>query len=186
MKKKIVSLSLVLMMLISLVPNSIYAEEQPIKLIINGQEIQTNSSPIIENNRTLVPIRVIAENFGCNVDWYEDSKSILISKLSVNTANFKNFKDSTYMQYFFLLVIGEKYVFVPDIYYINERFNQQVDFGYSGISNNNVVKNTDKIPIDVAPKIINGTTYVPIRVISKQLGLNVNWDDTTRTVIVTE
>ncbi len=38
------------------------------------------------------------------------------------------------------------------------------------------------IQSDIAPFIDNGRTFVPVRVISENLGANVSWDGTTRTV----
>jgi len=38
----------------------------------------------------------------------------------------------------------------------------------------------------VEPFIMNGTTYLPLRVVASALGLSVGWDDTTSTVSLTE
>ncbi len=44
--------------------------------------------------------------------------------------------------------------------------------------------NGKKVTSPVAPMIVKGTTLVPIRVVSENLGAQVNWDGTTRTVKV--
>jgi len=38
--------------------------------------------------------------------------------------------------------------------------------------------------IDAAPYIKEGRTYVPVRFFAEELGLDVQWDDDTRTVIL--
>jgi hypothetical protein len=38
--------------------------------------------------------------------------------------------------------------------------------------------------LDVAPQIINGRTYLPLRFISEKLGASVNWDDKTQTITI--
>ena len=43
---------------------------------LNGQYIQFDQEPIIENGRTLVPMRKIFEAMGCDVFWYEESEMI--------------------------------------------------------------------------------------------------------------
>lgn len=58
---------------------------------------------------------------------------------------------------------------------------------------NNIKVTLDGVPVSlvdavgnpVEPFIIDGTTYLPIRAISNAFGLNVGWDATTQTVILT-
>ncbi len=47
-------------------------------IVINGQNVFSDVTPVIQNGRTLVPIRVIAENFGAHVDWIESQSTIVI------------------------------------------------------------------------------------------------------------
>ncbi|WHE07074.1 copper amine oxidase N-terminal domain-containing protein [Thermoanaerobacterium thermosaccharolyticum] len=47
-----------------------------------------------------------------------------------------------------------------------------------------LVINGQQIYTDVPPQIVNGTTLVPIRIISETLGAKVNWDGNTQTVTV--
>lgn len=44
------------------------------------------------------------------------------------------------------------------------------------------VKNGVPTNTDVAPRIINGRTFVPLRVISESLGASVNWNSASRTI----
>jgi hypothetical protein len=41
-----------------------------------------------------------------------------------------------------------------------------------------------KTTLDVAPQIINGRTYIPLRFVSENLGATVDWDATTKTVTI--
>ena len=43
---------------------------------LNGSQIQFDQPPIIQNGRTLVPMRAIFEAMGCNITWYQYDKSI--------------------------------------------------------------------------------------------------------------
>jgi len=47
-----------------------------------------------------------------------------------------------------------------------------------------VLVNGSKVKLDVAPMIINGRTYLPLRFISENLGASVDWDETTKTVTI--
>lgn len=47
---------------------------------VNGRAVSVDSPATIRNNRTLVPVRVIAESFGADVGWVGNSKLVLISE----------------------------------------------------------------------------------------------------------
>lgn len=61
---------------------SIFAD-QPIKLIINGQQIQCDVPPQNINGRVMVPARFVAEPLGAEVDWDGENRAVIIkSKVS--------------------------------------------------------------------------------------------------------
>ena len=49
-----------------------------ISLKLDGIYIKSDVSSYIENNRTMVPIRVISESLGANVDWNEETKTVTV------------------------------------------------------------------------------------------------------------
>ena len=49
-------------------------------IVFNGRNIHTDAKPFISNARTLVPVRVIAENLGAQVEWLERDNSVTIFK----------------------------------------------------------------------------------------------------------
>lgn len=51
---------------------------EPIKLVVNGQEIKPDVSPQIIGNRTMVPVRWIAEALGAEVEWDAKSRTVII------------------------------------------------------------------------------------------------------------
>lgn len=51
-----------------------------IKILVRGDEVKSDVMPVIENNRTLVPIRVISESLGYVVFWDNDKREVKISK----------------------------------------------------------------------------------------------------------
>jgi len=53
----------------------------------------------------------------------------------------------------------------------------QIGTGYASV-------NGKKVTLDVAPQIINGYTYVPLRFISESLNASVEWDGTTKTITI--
>ncbi len=51
----------------------------PIKLIINGQEIQCDVAPQNINGRVLVPARFVAESLGASVTWDSTNNAVVIT-----------------------------------------------------------------------------------------------------------
>lgn len=48
--------------------------------VVDGKEIELDTTPIIHNDRTLVPLRFIAEQLGCKVEWDSVTQEITIVK----------------------------------------------------------------------------------------------------------
>ncbi len=53
--------------------------DDTIKIYINNELRSVDPEPFIENGRTYVPIRFIAETFGSQVDWDADQKKVTIN-----------------------------------------------------------------------------------------------------------
>ncbi|PAB59375.1 stalk domain-containing protein [Anaeromicrobium sediminis] len=49
--------------------------------LVNGEKIELSQAPMIINGRTLIPLRFVSENLGCEVKWYEDEEKITILKM---------------------------------------------------------------------------------------------------------
>lgn len=50
------------------------------------------------------------------------------------------------------------------------------------IDNTSAFVNSEKKELDVPPKIVNDTTFVPLRFVMNELGAEVSWDSATYTV----
>lgn len=59
----------------------IYADPE-ISLIVNYIQVTAGAKPVIKDNSTLVPIRVISETLGATVDWDQNTKQVKISDAS--------------------------------------------------------------------------------------------------------
>ena len=51
-----------------------------IKLVVDDKDVTSLATPIIDNGRTLVPIRFIAEELGAKVDWNDKDRIVTIEK----------------------------------------------------------------------------------------------------------
>ena len=50
------------------------------RALVNNEEVELDTAPIIKDNRTFVPIRFVAENLGCIVNWDEEKREVIIKK----------------------------------------------------------------------------------------------------------
>lgn len=99
-------------------------------LFINGSIIK-NANLITENNRILLPIRIVAENLGARIEWNSKKGKVTIIDAE-NTIE---------------LFMGQK----------------------------NAKINGEKFDLDVAPKIFNNSTYVPMRFVAEALNAKIDY-----------
>lgn len=60
--------------------NEIVLTIKSTQALLNGTVQTLDTAPVIMNNRTMLPIRFIAESFGFDVEWNESNKTITITK----------------------------------------------------------------------------------------------------------
>ncbi|MDD6308809.1 MAG: copper amine oxidase N-terminal domain-containing protein [Clostridia bacterium] len=56
------------------------AAEEPITVTVNGSRLLFDTAPVIESDRTLVPLRVIFESLGANVRWEDATQTAVAVK----------------------------------------------------------------------------------------------------------
>ena len=84
--RRAVCLTVILLLLAVLWVLPAYAGPQEpagsdIHLFIDGREIEPSVSPMIVKDRTIVPVRFIAEELGADVIWDGESRTVLIKKM---------------------------------------------------------------------------------------------------------
>ena len=102
---------------------------------VDNEAVIYDTAPVIRNDRTLVPIRIVTETLGGKVDWNGVTKEVT---LHLDGKEIKMTVGKTL----------EKY--------------------------------------GVAPVIIDGRTFVPVRFVADELGATVAWDNATKTVTITK
>lgn len=75
---------LITIIAICLLPTTTHAATNTINILIKGEPVQFSDQtgrPFIDsNNRTLVPMRIVMEKYGCTVDWEQESLSAIVKK----------------------------------------------------------------------------------------------------------
>ncbi|MDF9409808.1 copper amine oxidase N-terminal domain-containing protein [Pelotomaculum isophthalicicum JI] len=65
-------------MVVVLTVTTLALADTPIKLVINGQQIDSNPSPIMYQNRVFVPIRLVSQALGYNVTWQDSDQTVIL------------------------------------------------------------------------------------------------------------
>lgn len=134
---------------------------ESIKVILNETELSFDVPPIIQDGRTLVPLRAVFESLGCDVYWIDELEVIIIVKNEIKLLMRVGYED-------FYKFTG----------YDIELFKQAV-------YEDEATGSLESYEFDVPPQIIDNRTLVPIRLLSEAMGVNVSWDDVNKIVILT-
>lgn len=81
MKKLIATLITICLITFSF-GNIAFAQQDEITVTVNGEQVVFDQKPFLENDRTLVPIRAIAEKMQFQVDWNESTQEITLSNIN--------------------------------------------------------------------------------------------------------
>lgn len=137
--KKFISFILVLTAL-TIPAFEAYAEG--INVFVNGNKLEFDAQPFIENDRTLVPMRAIFEALGAVVVWDEETHTVFAAQEN-NVVSVQTDQTTAFV-------------------------------------------NSEPKTLDVAAKIVNDRTFVPLRFVSESLGCTVDWDGASQTVTISE
>ena len=176
--KKTAMVVTMMMVLVGMTSIPTYADN--VNIVVNGRQVQTDTSPIIRNGRTLVPIRVISENMGYTVAYnsLKGNEAVLL---------FKYNSEGQYLEKTLLLPIGENKIYeirnTGSISYYDTYMKTGKLLGRL-----EDIKHIAENPMymDTSATIYNSRTMIPLRAVSEALGKEVNWDNNTRTVTVND
>ncbi len=120
--------------------------------------------PVSYQGTTYLPIRAVSNMLGIAVDWDQATKTVLLSDTD-NPADYAK---------------ADPNAAKPAAANINVRLSPDVTVKYNGVTQ--TMK--DATGTVVYPVSYQGTTYLPIRAVSNMLGVAVDWDQTTKTVLL--
>ena len=129
-----------------------------VKVVLNGTELSFDVPPQIIDGRSMVPMSVIFEVLGADVHWIDLENGFQM----------------------ILAVKNEVKIFMM--------IDEEEFYKFAGSDIDEFLNSADElepIALDVPPMIIDGRTLVPVRAVSEALGVDVEWDESTNTVILT-
>jgi len=158
--KKILSIIMIMVLMLNVSLINVFAAENQknINVFVDGSYIgYTDVRPFIEDGRTLVPVRAVAEKMGAEVLWNNDTQTVTMSKLNdkITYEDKEYFNCKTNVK----LVIGQKSITI-------------------GLTDENGVQVFSVVKeMDVAAKIVSSRTFIPARFVGYALGYDVFWED---------
>ena len=132
-----------------------YLQEGDTYVQLNDKILGFDQPPVTENDRTLVPMRFLFEQMGATVTWDDATQTATATVPTTTEEEIQTFG------------LAEE---------------KSVAFS---VDNTTATVNGSAATMDVPARLINDKTMVPLRFLSENLGFNVQWDEATRTAIVT-
>lgn len=83
-KKNVISKILLLLLILSSLIFTGFKPQRDIKIYVNGHLIESDQPPLLIDNRTFVPIRVIAESLGATVNYNQEDMTVTIKRDKTN------------------------------------------------------------------------------------------------------
>ncbi len=170
---------------LSLKPTKIDVYVSPdIAVTLNGEYLQFSDEkggivyPIIYKGSTYLPVRAIATLMGEPVEWINSAKMVMIGKTLSEPDNKKSNKNSIDTNSSFVTTVDYRIAWPQ---YIGEAYlkpDVTIMYYFEAQTFKNVVGDT------VYPIIYNGSTYLPLRSIAELVGIDIGWENSTRTVFM--
>lgn len=177
-----------------------YPLSPPIKIVIDGKELNVNVPPYMENNRVMVPMRSIFNEIGATVKWQNDTKSITATKGNDEIKLKVNSKEATKNGNPITLdvapAIRESTTFVPTRF-VSESLGIQVKWDSKKRTVTLIVPPPKEEPvrttmsvsvngktIDPTGYIEEGITMIPIQTVFSHVGANIQYEAVTSTLSI--
>lgn len=179
---------LVLVLVVTMVPSSVFAASKPINVTVDGVAVQwTDATPYVDaNNRTMVPLRAIGEAMDLDVDWDNSDKTasfmaIYDEKDSVAQGNVKDTDNDGK---------ADSFMAAPSVIFtLNDKMAVSVILYYKLGADLETAEPTDSeagiINMDTAAVMKDNRIYAPVKYLAEFYGYTVNWEQSTSTVVLT-
>jgi len=147
-------------------------------ILINGKEAKIDVPAQMLSNRTMVPIRFIAQALNQEVEYDAETGAIIVEEEKEEDVDvdhqLKAFKDKLKDKH------HDKFVrkaLIKKISDLNKKKNNLAIM---------VFVEGSEVEFDVPPVIKSGRTLIPVRAVSGALGAKVDWDSKTNTITITK
>ncbi len=189
--KKNFSIIMIMVLMLNVSLNGVFAaNSNNIEIYVDGVAVQNmDVEPFIENGRTLVPVRAVAEAMGAEVSWNEATQTVSLKKFA-QTVLYKTIvhnivKEDGKIEPVYGTAMTNNVNMVAELTIGNNEIKIGLDrvIDYSGgpvLTSTAIYSETKEM--DVTAVIIDGRTFIPARFVGYALGYDVSWNDDLRRV----
>lgn len=169
-KRNVLALALALLAL----PSAAYAQRD-VKLEVNGKSVVSTPAAFISANRTMVPVRFVAEALDYQVLWNEGSRDILLTKMDFDT--------NKPVQAMVLKTDAAKALLIAkddvDAFY---GATTRLEFQPADVKE--YMDRAEGVDLETKPIIKENRTFIPLRAVVELFDQKISWDDETSTVSI--
>lgn len=169
-KRNVLALALALMAL----PTAAYAQRD-VKLEVNGKPVVSTPAAFISANRTMVPVRFVAEALDYQVLWNEGGRDILLTKM--------NFDTNKPEQALVLKTDAPRALLIAkddvDAFYAA---TTRLEFKPADVKE--YIDRAEGVALETKPIIKENRTFIPLRAVVELFDQKISWDDETSTVSI--
>lgn len=169
-KRNVLALALALMAL-----PSVANAQRDVKLEVNGKPVVSTPAAFIASDRTMVPVRFVAEALDYQVLWNEGSRDILLTKMDFDT--------NKPVQAMVLKTDAAKALLIAkedvDAFY---GATTRLEFKPADVKE--YMDRAEAVELETKPIIKENRTFIPLRAVVELFDQNISWDDKTSTVSI--
>lgn len=171
MKKRNV---LVLALALLALPSMAFAQRE-VKLKVNGKAVVSKPAAFIASDRTMVPVRFVAEALDYQVLWNEGSRDILLTKMNFDTNK---------PEQALVLKTDAPRALVIEKEDVSAFYEATTKDTFTIKDVNEYLNRAKVVNLELKPIIKEDRTFIPLRAVVELFGQKISWDGATYTVSI--
>lgn len=169
-KRNVLALTLVLLVL----PSMAFAQRD-VKLKVNGKPVVSKPAAFISADRTMVPVRFVAEALDYQVVWNEGSRDILLTKMNFDTNK---------PEQALVLKTDAPRALVIEKKDVSAFYEATTKDTFTMADVDEYLNRAEGVDLETKPIIKENRTFIPLRAVVELFDQKISWDDETSTVSI--
>ena len=169
-KRNVLALTLVLLVL----PSMAFAQRD-VKLKVNGKPVVSKPAAFISADRTMVPVRFVAEALDYQVVWNEGSRDILLTKMNFDTNK---------PEQALVLKTDAPRALVIEKKDVSAFYEATTKDTFTMADVDEYLNRAEGVDLETKPIIKENRTFIPLRAVVELFDQKISWDDATSTVSI--